>query len=71
MVIVRTARFDEEADRFALRFCCEDCAYFEPAEGRCRHDWPTEAHRRVRYEAAAGTPAAAGQLSFCKEFEVP
>lgn len=66
MVVLRTARFDEEAARFGLRFTCEDCALFDDRAARCRHEWPTEAHRRARYEA----PRREGdEVVFCKEFE--
>jgi hypothetical protein len=59
-----TAEFDAERERFALRFCCEDCGHFDAGTGRCRHEWPNQSHRRQ----GEGTPAAA--LDFCKEFEL-
>ena len=66
MVVLRTARFDEESARFGLRFTCEDCAIFDERTDRCRHEWPTAAHRRARYEA----PRSDGdEVVFCKEFE--
>ena len=63
MVILRTARFEEEASRFSLRYTCEDCGNFDAARERCRHEWPTEKHRR----AASGE--ARPEVVFCKEFE--
>jgi hypothetical protein len=55
-------QFDDERHRFALRFGCEDCAHFDAPSGRCRHEWPNEAHRQ--------TPPPALDLDFCKEFEL-
>lgn len=66
MRLPRTATFDEERDRFGLRFCCEDCAHFDAADVRCRHDWPTELHRREHYQARE----PADFVVFCKEFEL-
>lgn len=65
MRLLRNAVFDEESARFGLRFCCEDCAHFDGADARCRHDWPTELHRRERYDVSH-----AGDVVFCKEFEL-
>ncbi len=69
MVVLRTARFDEEADRLGLRFTCEDCGHFDPRHEACRHEWPTEAHRRARYEAPLPASEAV-EVTFCKEFEL-
>jgi hypothetical protein len=67
MRLPRSARFDEEVARFALRFTCEDCAHFDARREACRHFWPTEAHRMERYQA----PRREGdEVVFCKEFEV-
>ena len=57
---------DEESARFGLRFTCEDCAIFDERADRCRHEWPTDAHRRARYEAPRGD---GDEVVFCKEFE--
>jgi hypothetical protein len=57
-----TTEFDDERERFGLRFACEDCAHFETSTQRCRHEWPNESHRRE--------PPNAGVLDFCKEFEL-
>ncbi len=59
-----TPEFDAEREQFSLRFCCEDCAHHDAAAGRCRHEWPNEAHQR----AAAQAPTA--EVDFCKEFEL-
>jgi hypothetical protein len=67
MVVLRTPPFDEQATRFALRFTCDDCGYFDPASERCRHDWPNALHRRARYERP---PEPDDEVVFCKEFEV-
>ncbi len=59
-----TAEFEVEREAYRLRFSCEDCAYFDAASGRCRHEWPNDAHRR---EQAA---VDGRMLDFCKEFEL-
>jgi hypothetical protein len=57
----RNPQFEDEQDRFALRFCCEDCGHFEQASERCRHEWPNDQHRR-RFRGE--------MVDFCKEFEL-
>jgi hypothetical protein len=63
--LLRNATFDEESARFGLRFCCEDCGHFDADGARCRHDWPTELHRRERYQERGED-----DVVFCKEFEL-
>lgn len=86
MHVPRDARFDEDAERFALRFCCEDCGFFDARGERCRHGWPTALHRTARYRARLpvvagdegadrGSPDPEGgegatEVVFCKEFEL-
>jgi len=60
----RDERFDRERERFAFRHCCEDCRYFDPPTGGCRHYWPNAEHRAGYY--AQPTP----HVVFCKEFEL-
>ncbi len=77
---MRTAAFDDERARFALRFCCEECGHFDGARARCAHGWPTDLHRRARYasdadvcagdERRADADVCAGDVVFCKEFEL-
>jgi hypothetical protein len=55
----RDERFDDEADRFALRRHCEDCALFDEQKG-CAHGFPTVEHRRRATEML---------VVFCKDFE--
>jgi hypothetical protein len=57
-------RFQDERARFHLVHCCEDCAYFEPATGGCRHFWPNDHHRAAYYEEPVP------EVVFCKEFEL-
>jgi hypothetical protein len=57
------ARLRSEAERFHLRFTCEDCAHFAPDRCACAHGYPTEAHHAVSIERVA-------ELEFCKEFEL-
>lgn len=78
MHVPRDARFDEDAERFALRFCCDHCGFFDEDAERCRHGWPTAPHRAARYRTAptADSPAESSVESsgdtvvFCKEFEL-
>src|SRR5688500_4250050 len=56
-------RFDEERERFQLRFTCEDCAHFDRERVACRHFWPNETHQLSYYK----TPVV---IDFCKEFEL-
>ena len=64
MRIPQDERFRQEWERFALRFCCEDCALFDPERQRCVHSYPVWQHRRARYR----DPEA--DLLFCKDFEL-
>jgi hypothetical protein len=57
------ARLRDEADRYALRFRCEECAHFAPERGACGNGYPTEPHRGVELDRRAS-------LEFCKEFEL-
>lgn len=59
------SRFAEERVALALRFCCEDCAYFLAATQRCAHGWPSEDHRLSRYEEPG-----LRYVVYCKEFEL-
>lgn len=58
----------QERQRFHLVHTCEDCGLFDPAAARCRHEWPTEAHRQAAFDAVAA--AGSGEVVFCKEFEL-
>ena len=68
MHVLRDSRFDDEAERFALRFTCDHCACFDRRKERCRHGWPTELHRLGRYRQAL---RPGDEVIFCKEFELP
>ncbi len=50
-----------EAERFSLRFACDDCAHFDAARGRCSLDYPAEPRRGGLRQ---------GELEFCKAFEL-
>lgn len=63
MEVVQDERFRQERERFSLRWNCEDCALYDP-EGACAHGFPTQRHRRSRYD----DPEA--PLLFCKDFEL-
>ncbi len=52
-----------QAERFSLRYTCEDCVYFLPDAPRgdgCVHGYPNQEHLR----------RAAGPIVFCKEYEL-
>lgn len=53
-----TLQLLEEAERFSLRYTCDDCAHFYET---CAHGWPGGERRR--------TLAVGEDLEFCKEFE--
>jgi hypothetical protein len=51
----------DEAERFALRFACDDCAHHDDTRARCVHGYPPGPRR----------DALDGELViFCKEFEL-
>lgn len=54
------ARLREEAERFQLRFRCDDCVHFDGE--KCTHGYPTEPHRRSLTTDAF--------VVFCKELEL-
>jgi hypothetical protein len=54
------ASFRGEAARYALRFTCPHCAYFDPEREMCAHGYPTDEHRRED----------ADPVVFCKEMEL-
>lgn len=56
--------FAQQRAHFELRFTCEHCCYFVLEDERCSHGYPNAEHRSARYEQGAG------QLVFCKEFEL-
>ena len=56
--------FVHERARYALRFTCEHCTYFDVDSERCMHGYPNREHRAARYEQGAT------DLVFCKEFEL-
>ena len=66
MRLVLPAEFWDEAERFAFRFCCEDCCYFDRQKERCVHGWPAADHRQATYDDRASRR----ELVFCKEFEL-
>jgi len=52
-------RLRQEAERFRLRFRCDDCVHFD---GRsCTHGYPTDDHRRTLDDPF---------IVFCKELEI-
>lgn len=59
----RTPAFRSERLRFALRFTCEHCTYFDANAERCTHGYPNAVHRLANNEGEA-------ELVFCKDFEL-
>jgi hypothetical protein len=57
------SRLRQEAERFALRFECEDCAHFEEGSGRCAEGFPNDVHRAGRLDGS-------DRIVFCKRFEL-
>lgn len=62
-----TSRVDErlrlEAQRFELRFGCEDCVHFGPEARICGNGYPTAPHVGVDLQRVE-------ELEFCKDFEL-
>lgn len=54
-----TLQLIEEAQRFDLRYACDDCAHF--GDEKCGNGWPGGERRR--------TLLAEESIEFCKEFE--
>ena len=64
MRFIQDEQFRSEADRYRLKFCCEDCGLFNPEDSSCVYGYPTADHRKLRY---LDTSAA---IVFCKDFEL-
>ena len=58
--------FEGEAERFNLRFRCDDCAHFEARDDRCSFGHPTAAMR----DSSTWVLGLRGEWMFCKEFEL-
>jgi hypothetical protein len=56
-------RFRGEAQKFNLRFCCQDCAHFAPETRACGNGYPTQPHLEIDLQQVPS-------LEFCKDFEV-
>jgi len=57
-----------EAERFAFRFACDDCAHFGEATSRCSFGYPAEPRRTAITAQAASVAGATVEL--CKAFEL-
>lgn len=60
-------RLRDEAQRFALRFACDDCAHFDADNIRCAHEYPLEPRRDALAMIGPNEPPP---IAFCKEFEL-
>ncbi|MEM9073618.1 MAG: hypothetical protein AAGE52_34320 [Myxococcota bacterium] len=63
MIIPQDQLFRDEAERYQLRWNCEDCVLFN-GEERCVHGFPTDRHRKERYRDLDAS------VLFCKEFDL-
>lgn len=52
-----------EAERYKLRFTCEDCSNFDAERLACGNGYPTAPHRAVDLRSVQS-------LEFCKDFEL-
>ena len=57
------ARLRLEAERYSLRFGCEQCVAFDPDRGVCVHAYPNEDHVGIDLSKV-------DSVVFCKQFEV-
>ena len=63
MITLVDERLRVEAERFRLRFACEECAHFVPDQASCEHGYPPGPRREPALDARH-------TLVFCKEFEL-
>ena len=61
-----TPEFLDQAEKFNLRFLCEDCVYFDDENDICVHLYPTAPHRKAYF---ADRPLEK-MLIFCREFDI-
>lgn len=54
-----TLQLIDEAERFALRYACDDCLHF--VDDKCAHGYPIGERRRFL--------TVGEHIEFCKEFE--
>ena len=64
MMLVRDRRFLAQAEELRLRYCCEDCACFDPEAETCAHGFPLHKHRASTHEDMRAP------LAFCKEHDL-
>lgn len=57
------AIFRAEAERYDFRCECQDCAFYDAAQKKCTHGYPTLQARRL-------TEASPLAELFCKEFTI-
>lgn len=61
--VVVDARLRAEAERFALRFACPDCASYDPERRACSMGYPVSPHESPRLEGRES-------LVWCQMFEL-
>lgn len=62
MKLPADTRFLAQVAQYQLRFACEHCAQYQPADESCAHGFPTREHRLARHGGA--------EVVFCKDFEL-
>jgi hypothetical protein len=62
VIAVVDERLRSEARRFALRFTCAWCAWFDAERRACSHGFPAAPHRDADLQTD-------DTVMFCKEFE--
>lgn len=64
MIFELDATLSAERERYRLKLCCEDCAFFDArGEGSCVHGYPSDRHRESAMRAGES-------IFFCKEFSL-
>ncbi|HAA55914.1 MAG TPA: hypothetical protein DCE42_14215 [Myxococcales bacterium] len=61
-----TQAFLDQAEKYNLRYLCEDCVYFDDVEDDCVHRYPTAPHRKAYIE----DKPLEKMLIFCREFDI-
>ena len=56
-------RLRAEAEAFAFRFACDDCAHFDPQAARCSFEYPAAPRR-------SALAIDAVDVELCKAFEL-
>lgn len=66
MYVIINQQFRDEALRYSLKACCEDCRHFSHERIACAMTYPVENHIKKTFEEAKDSE----RIYFCKMFEV-